>query len=238
MAIPLIIGHRGAKGIAPENTLKAFKVGLDFADCVECDVHLTKDKKIVVIHDGNIKRTSNGEGEVSQMTFEEIRNFNFGDDQKISLLSEVFDLVKDKNKKIIIDIKGDSFLDAKDISVAVGNFLKENDKNEIAFVSSIWEEAILEIKIIKPQTKTFIILDMELTAEDILNKLKKSKADGISIVYTFVDKKIITALHSQNYLVNVWPVNEPEDILNVSFLGVDGVITDYPETALKYLKKE
>ncbi len=238
MAIPLIIGHRGAKGIAPENTLEAFEIGLNFADGVECDVRLTKDKKIVVIHDGDIKRTSNGKGRVSQMTLEEIKKFDFGKGQKIPLLSEVFALVKSKNKKIIIDIKGDLPSEAKDILFEVGNFLKGNDKEGISSISSIWQEALFESKKNGVQSKTFLVLDVELMRDDVFKKLKETQADGISIVYTFINDKLISALHAQNYLINVWPVDEPDDILKMSFLGVDKIITDYPETALKYLKKE
>ena len=105
-----IIGHRGAAGLAPENTLKAFRIGCENgADLVECDIHLNKDKELVVIHDNTLERTTNGKGWVRDFTLKELQSFDAGQGEKISTLTEVFDLVSSYKKKLVIEIKGESW---------------------------------------------------------------------------------------------------------------------------------
>lgn len=92
---PLCIAHRGAFVEAPENTLKSFKLAMEMgADMIELDVRLTKDRKVVVIHDDTIDRTSNGSGAVRDYTLDELKQFDFGEGEKIPTLEEVFELIK------------------------------------------------------------------------------------------------------------------------------------------------
>src|SRR5438270_9435891 len=98
-----IYAHRGASGYAPENTLKAFKLAVDKgADGIECDVQLTKDNELVVIHDPILDRTTNGTGWVRDFTLKELRTLDAGDGQKIPTLLEVIDFAKSQNTKLII----------------------------------------------------------------------------------------------------------------------------------------
>lgn len=101
------IAHRGASGYAPENTIEAFKKAIKLgADIVEFDIHYTKDNKIVVIHDDNVKRTTNGDGLVRNLLFKEIRKFHTPNNELIPTLEEVLDILK--NKCICkVDIKGE-----------------------------------------------------------------------------------------------------------------------------------
>ena len=79
-----IIGHRGAKGEMPENTLMAFQYALDIGvHALELDIHLTKDKKIVVIHDNSINRTSNGKGNINNLTLKELQQYDFGKEERV-----------------------------------------------------------------------------------------------------------------------------------------------------------
>ena len=94
-----IIGHRGGASIGPENTLACFRKGIEAgADMIEIDIHLTKDKKIVICHDQTIDRTTNGKGKIREMTLDEIRQYRIVDangnitDQTLPTLDEVFDL--------------------------------------------------------------------------------------------------------------------------------------------------
>ena len=95
-----IEGHRGCKGIEPENTLRAFKRSLELGyDSIEFDVWLTKDKHLVIIHgkdDGDISATTNGHGRVPDLTLEELQKFDAGEGEKIPLLEDVFKLCKSK----------------------------------------------------------------------------------------------------------------------------------------------
>lgn len=237
MPVPIIVGHRGAKGMAPENTLKAFKIGCQYADAVECDIHLTKDKKLVVIHDESIGRTSNGKGMVRDINLKELKEFDFGYGQKIPLLEEVFELVKKSGKKLIVEVKGSSSQEALEIASNLANFIKDKSTEEIILVCSFWKEVLLLMKKSNPLVTAFNILDTEFAVDEILKVAKNSSADGIATVYAFINGDLVSALHSKNYFINAWVVNEIEDMDKMVSLGVDAITTDYPETALEHIKK-
>ena len=107
-----VVGHRGAAGLAPENTLASFRKALEIGvDIVELDVHLTKDGHVVAIHDSNVRRTSNGRGEVADLTLTQIKALDAGSwfdkafaHEVIPTLGEVLDLV-DGQSKVLIEIK-------------------------------------------------------------------------------------------------------------------------------------
>jgi glycerophosphoryl diester phosphodiesterase len=235
MSVPLIVGHRGAKGMAPENTLKAFETGCQYADAVECDIHLTKDKKLVVIHDESIDRTSNGKGIVKELTFDELRKFDFGYDQKIPLLEEVLKLVEKNGKKLVVEVKGDSSQEAEEIGLNLVDFIKNKRAETTISACSFWKEALLPIKRSNLLVSTFKVLDIEFTAEEVLKKIEESLSNGIATVYTFINSDLVSALHLKKYFINAWVVNEPEDIEKIVSLGVDMITTDYPKTVLEHI---
>ncbi len=101
----LRIGHRGAKAYAPENTLASFKKALEIGvDAVELDVRKTKDTQLVVIHDADVKRTTNGEGLVNDFTLKEIKSFDAGGGEKIPTFEEALDFL-DKKVKVFVELK-------------------------------------------------------------------------------------------------------------------------------------
>jgi glycerophosphoryl diester phosphodiesterase len=85
----LIIGHRGAKAIEPENTLRALAKGMECADFVEIDVRMSRDNELVVIHDRTLERTTNGKGQVNDFTLEQLKELDAGKGEKIPTLKEV-----------------------------------------------------------------------------------------------------------------------------------------------------
>jgi glycerophosphoryl diester phosphodiesterase len=93
----LRIGHRGARAYAPENTLTSFKKALEIGvDAIELDVRKTKDNQLVVIHDADVKRTTDGEGLVNELTLKEIEGFDAGSGEKIPTLEETLDFLDKK----------------------------------------------------------------------------------------------------------------------------------------------
>src|SRR5690606_39020303 len=102
------IGHRGAKGDLAENTLESIRKAIDLkVDSVEIDVHLCKTGELVVIHDFTVDRTTNGEGEVSEKTLDELRSLLIEGKYRIPLLTEVLDLIEEKCR-INIELKGNN----------------------------------------------------------------------------------------------------------------------------------
>ena len=112
----LVLAHRGASGHAPENTLEAFRLAMEMgADGFELDVHVSKDGELIVIHDENVKRTTNGEGFIKDMTLAELKELDACKGMeayrgaKIPTLAEVYELVKDTNHIVNVEIKTDNY---------------------------------------------------------------------------------------------------------------------------------
>ncbi len=107
----LKIGHRGARAYEPENTIRSFKRALELGvNAVEFDVRQTKDKKVIVIHDEDVKRTTNGEGFVRDMTLKQIKEFDAGRGEKVPSFEEVLDFIG-KKAMMFIELKETGFED-------------------------------------------------------------------------------------------------------------------------------
>ncbi len=116
------IGHRGAMGYAPENTLKSFKKALELnINCVELDVHACKSGELAVIHDDEVDRTTNGKGYIAEKDLNEVKILDAGEGEKIPLLSEVLDLI-DKRIKINIELKAEGT--AKPVYEMIEDYMK------------------------------------------------------------------------------------------------------------------
>lgn len=225
--MPLVVAHRGASAYEPENTLLAIKRAIELkADGIEVDVHQTKDKELVVIHDATVNRTTNGRGYIKDMTLEEIKKLFTSKGEKIPTLQEVIDLIKDK---IYLEIE----IKQRGIEEYVIDKIKENNLKNLC-VTSIFPETIKEIKRINPGIKTGI--GVEIKMNNIIKILKEYKVDKACINYLFVDKNLVTQIKSLNKEVGVWVVNNVEDIKKMIRLNVDQITTDKPDLVINEIK--
>jgi glycerophosphoryl diester phosphodiesterase len=132
----IIIGHRGAAALEPENTLLSIKRAMDIGvDAVEIDVHLSKDKDLVVIHDATVDRTTNGKGPVSSYTVQEIKRLDAGKGETIPTLQEVIDLI-DKRVLLIIELKEEG------TERSVVDLVVRNNLFDKACVISFWHRLV------------------------------------------------------------------------------------------------
>lgn len=237
----LKIAHRGASGTEPENTLRAFKRALQLkAEMIECDLHLTKDNQVIVIHDDTIDRTTNGTGKVSELTLAEIKKFDAGKGEKIPTLEEIIDLVKGKCK-LNLEIKDNN---------AVEQVVKIITQKKIlsgTVISSSFEEYLIKVKELNPKIKTALIykaiktdlgqilfdllavLTLPLTKRIILRKAKRLGVKSINLSKKIATKSMIDYLHQQGFKVMVWTIDEKEEIKRFKTLGVDGIFSNFPE---------
>ena len=147
----LRIGHRGAKAYEPENTLRSFKKALEIGvDAVELDVRKTKDKQLVVIHDADVKRTTDGKGLVSELTLKEIKEFSAEQGEKIPTLKEALDFL-DKKVKILIELK-EAGVEEKVLAVVLENGLQKN-----VIIVSFIEEALRKVRELNKEVETGLI---------------------------------------------------------------------------------
>jgi len=230
MEKPKILGHRGCAGLEPENTIRAFKRAIDLGvDLIEFDVRMTKDKKLVVIHDEKLDRTTNGRGYIRDFNFEEIRKFDAGKGEKVPSLEETLDFLKDQRPTIVIEIKEP---ETTEKILKIINREKVKDK---VIIVSFWLEALKKIKEIDPKIKTAALFRKKI--KNIILLIKKIKADGLGLEYHSIDEKIVKDCHKENLEINVWTVNEIEDIERMIELGVDIISSNYPNRVLEILKR-
>jgi len=238
-----LTGHRGAAGLAPENTLAAIKAGLEQGvDRIEIDVHQTKDHKIVVLHDPSIDRTTNGKGYVKDLSFYEIRKYSagawFGEqfkDEKIPTLDEVLHLIKGK-ATLVIEIKAfDDYY--KGIEKRVINTIHKYNAKDWTAICSFDDEVLLKVH----ELDSNIVLHKLFILKFPFLKLFNDESfrivdfqyyhfvDEFSVYYPFANKRLIDKIHRLNKPINVWTVDDTVKINRLINLGVDGIITNHPE---------
>mgnify|MGYP000878146361 CR=1 FL=1 len=232
MTLPKIIAHRGASGHAPENTLAAFQLALDQkADGIELDVMLTADNQIVVIHDDTVDRTTDGSGRVRDMTLDQLKHLDAGDGEKIPTLEEV--LVRFGGKYLInIELKNYTTI-FDGLPVRVAKMVKDLGLTDTILFSSFNAFNLPRVRRHLPGA-TLGLLTAPNQARLLIWKL--FKYDALHPYFSDVDEGLVADCHSRQKQINVWTVNEPEDILRMAELHTDSIITNFPEMARQILE--
>lgn len=219
--MPKIIGHRGCKGEQPENTLIGIKKAIEAGvDGVEIDVHLTKDNKLVVIHDDTVDRTTNGQGKVLDFTLEEIRKLDAGKGEKIPTLQEVIDIIKQSGIELVIEIKCENA--EQDVAEAI----EKNNIIEKTIVKSFNHRIVKKVKEINDKIKTACLLaGLPVHAYRLL---EDAKADVLSINFRTVDKELIDECHEHGCHVFIWNIDDKEELKKFIDMGADYIGTNFP----------
>jgi len=220
------IGHRGACGYAPENTLascaKALELGVAM---IELDVYCCASGELVVIHDATLKRTTNGDGCVEQWGLEQLKELDAGHGQKIPTLAEVFDHI-DRQAIINIELKGINTGPA--VVQLIEHYVHTRGWSYDDFlVSSFNHRQILEIKNLNPALHTSALLEgipITLAAFAI-----SCNANAIGISKDCITQEYVDHAHKLGLKVYVFTVNETYDIERIAHLRVDGIISNYPD---------
>lgn len=238
----LVWAHRGAFGYAPENTMPAFRMAIDMkADGIELDVHFSKDGKIVVIHDETIDRTSNGQGKVTDYTYEELLAFDFGiktdakyKGTKIPTLAEVYELFAPTNLTINIEIKtADPAMPA-----ALDALAKEYGIEDRVLYSSFNHEQIARIQRVNPDAFIAPLYSFNMVkawdyCKSIPAQASHPNKNQISLYPEYVEE-----CHKLGIRVHPWTVNSEDDMRFLVEQGCDALITNYPDIARKVVDGE
>ncbi len=222
-----IIGHRGAPAEEPENTLRSVRKGCECADFVEVDVRLSHEGIPVVIHDAKLDRTTSGTGRVNDHTLKELRVLDAGEGETIPTLSEVLALVRGKCG-IFIEIKEPGS------EVAVCSLLDTYPKDDI-FIVSFHEDSLRTVKNLLPSIKTGYIF-----SEPNDNPVSKAVGLGADAIIPRLDRlspDLIETAHESRIFVIPWTPNTPHQIGKALKLGADGIITDKPCIAKRFMKE-
>jgi glycerophosphoryl diester phosphodiesterase len=220
-----IIAHRGASGLEPENTLKSFQRALDLgADLVECDVRKTADGKLVIHHDPGLERTTNGQGLLGNKTLSELRQLDAGEGEKVPTLKEVLELVQGKSG-LVIEIKEPG------CENEVLRLIEGASMGREVIIASFFHPVSLIIKSRHPLIKTGVIFRCQPVNPTAL--AIDARAEVMFPHYQFLNKAMVDEAHDQDMKVYPWVVDTPDDRERIIALGVDGVITNHPESFRK-----
>ena len=231
---PLIIAHRGASGHAPENTHAAFYLAMEHqADGIELDVMLSKDGQVVVIHDDTVDRTTDGSGRVKEMSLEALRSLDAGGGERIPKLEEVLDTF---GGQCLINIELENYTTPFDaLPVVVAKMLKNYSFPEKVLISSFNPFNFKRFRRHGPGVKQGL-LTIPNKANHWIWRL--FKYDAVHPYYEDVDRELVSRAKNLQQQVNVWTVDNPDEIRRLAALEVDSLITNYPREAREALESE
>lgn len=223
----LCIGHRGAMGHEPENTLLSITAALSLGvDAVEIDVY-NVEEHLVVIHDCNLARTTNGTGYLSDHSFAYLRSLDAGKGAQIPILEEVIDTV---NQQALVNIELKGRNTASLVVNLLQKYFKRGWSEQDFVVSSFDHEQLYLVKTLCPQIKTGMLIYG--LPWQYLTTLKQLRAEIVIASLDFTTVEFIDSVHRHNLPVWIYTVNEPTDIARLRAWGVDGIFTNYPERAI------
>ena len=238
----MIQAHRGASAYLPENTLEAFKLAAEQgADGVELDVQLTSDERVVVAHDAGLERVSDGNGYVGDFTYTALKKLNFGKAlpnagepghiYRLPLLSEVFELLKPTPLMINIELKTTERL-YPGLPEKCAALAAEYGMEDRVLYSSFNHYSLLEIKKYAPDAKIGLLYGMGLADPWVYANHLKAYAIHPHYRVVAVMPETVEMCHKHGVAVNVFTVDDPDDINLMLRCGVDAVITDKPDVAI------
>lgn len=216
-----ITGHRGAKDEWPENTLLGMRKAIESGvEALEIDVHVTKDNKLVVIHDSTMDRTTNIEGEIANLLYDDIQLADAGMGERVPTLAEVLDLVLESEVELFIEAK------VFGIKNKLLELLKEKSVFEQVIIISFDHRFIKSIADENPSLRTGCL--MVAAPVDPVSIIKATKSECFVISTDTVDVEIVKQCHSAGIKVAVWNANTPLIFQQMREMNVDYIMTDRP----------
>jgi glycerophosphoryl diester phosphodiesterase len=251
---PMVFAHRGGGGLIPENTLPAFvhsaRIG---ADALELDVHATEDGTLVVMHDAAVDRTTNGHGQISELTLEAVRKLDAGflfsiDGNQtfpfrgkgitVPTLQEIFEALPEMTFNIEPKQQSPSII------VPLCALIRDRKMTDKTIVGSFDQTTIDDFRRACPEVATaaspsevsrFLALAKSGLADSYSPPMQTLQVPENLGGLQIVSKEFVEAAHRRNLKVHVWTINETADMQRLLEMGVDGVMTDYPDRLLKLL---
>ncbi len=216
-----IVAHAGGAAYEPENTIRAIRKSIELgAEMAEVDVHSTRDGHLVVIHDTDVDRTTNGKGTVKLMSLQEIRKLDAGKGEKIPTLEEVLRVAKNVIG-VMIEVK------AVGIEKPVAELVQREQVIGQVVVTSFMSDAIKKIKTLDSRIPTGQIFSWKIP--NAAGRAVELKANVMVPEYRLVTKNMIEDLHKISVPVFTWTVDDRSVAEKLIRIGVDGIITNKPD---------
>lgn len=206
-------------GVEPENTLRSFvaaqQAGLDL---IELDLHLSKDGALVVMHDAEVDRTTDGTGPIAEKTLEELRGLDAGRGERVPVFEEVLDAVRTPLQAEIKDVAA---------ARALAEVMQRRDLVSRVEVSSFHDEAVAEIARLVPGVRTALIASRYGT--DVVERAQEAGAATLCLNIRRLTLEVVEHARKADLRVIGWVVNTQDELRLVRALQLDGATTDYPE---------
>jgi len=250
----LNVAHRGGAALMPENTLSAFENALKIGvDQLETDVHLSKDGQVIIMHDPNVATTTNGTGQIKDLTLDELKKLNAAaknakggvTQQEIPTLAQVLDLAKGK-AGIQIEIKvGAGNARYPGIEQKVIDLVNARGMTNDVIIISFDFPTIKDVKALDPRIKTGAIVDQRwfssrasASPEQIVAEIiDTTGADFFMPTSSLVTEALVRAVHARGLKIGTWTVNTAGEMKRLAEWGVDGITTNNPDVLKGVLGK-
>ncbi len=225
----MIIGHRGAAGLAPENTLAAFQIALDRGVTgIEFDVQRTADGELIVFHDDDVDRVTDGSGPLRQFTLADLKTLDTGSwfdarfrGERIPTLAEVLAFLRGQDVVLHIELKSPWYFEG--IERQVVDLVRQMKMVDQVWVRSFYHPALHTVHAIAPEFRiSELWYDMFPQNDEITYPM-------VNVSYELCTAERIAHIHEGGRLVTAWTVNDIEVAHQLAAMGIDGLTTDYPD---------
>jgi glycerophosphoryl diester phosphodiesterase len=238
-----IFAHRGAKAIAPENTLPAFEQALAMGvDGIELDVHLSQDGHLVVIHDFTVDKTTNGHGPVRALTAAQLAQLDAGSHFDpafagvgVPTLIEVLDLVGDRCR-VNVEIKSEDPEGGGEVDVLAA-FIRQRNLYDQLIVSSFNPITLIKLRWTDPKIRLGLLYYQPLPSH-----LRQAwftpilEPEALHPHHSLIDEALMDWARAKGCAVNTWTVNDPAEAKRLAALGVDAIISDVPDVLINVVR--
>lgn len=219
---PLRIGHRGAAGHAPENTLASVRKAIAFGvDLVEVDVRRSRDGRLVLMHDETVDRTTDGKGKVATRSLADLQALDAGKGERIPTLEELLELAEGR-VGLMLEIK-----EAGIAELTVKLVRKTGFSGTVVYASFLHKE-LPAVRKADSEAATLALFGRRLPKDPVAAAARVG-VSHVGLLFTTATAQRVTALHRAGLQVFVYTVNEPRDMQAMRRLGVDGIISDFPD---------
>lgn len=244
MAVPLIIGHRGASAVAPENTMAAFQEAIAVgADGIEFDVRLASDGVPVVIHDSTLRRTGGVNRRVADLSWDELSKVDVGGwfkagsfaGETVPSLAQLFELFRTNNRSLYLEMKCDSPAEYKPLAEACCRMIDKYSLKERVVVECFQLSALGIVKEIDPNIKTAALFDRVFTDQSVVTRATEIGAMAVALHHRLGRKNLVGKAKQAGLHVAVWTVDDPIWIDRARAMNVDALITNDPARMLQFV---
>jgi glycerophosphoryl diester phosphodiesterase len=217
----LRIGHRGAAGHDPENTLAAIQKGIALGvDFVEIDLRRTADRVLVVLHDKTVNRTTNGKGRVDQLSLQEVKKFNAGNGEHIPTLKEVLKVAAGE-AGLMLELK------VKGMAQQTAEVVREAGFRDPVIYASFLHDELQHVRTVEPEASLMVLFG-GLSRASVARAIKYGSS-YVGLRHDKTTRVLVDSFHRAGLLVFVYTADAPSDIQRALSLDVDGVISNFPE---------